>query len=79
MYMIQSPLAIWEDNNHFKVGPVCDPQNKASVLAMFPKTNPDSKMHAMLFKRVLYKWRTENKRLDNPGDRGIVEVDNRKK
>ena len=59
-YLIQSPLAIWEDEKFIKVGPICDPQNLASVLAMFPKSNPDSKIHAMLFKQVLYKWKTEN-------------------
>lgn len=61
------PLTVWDDDLFFKVGPVCDPQNKAPVLAMFPKSNPDSRTNALLFKQVLYKWRTQNnKNLKNP-------------
>lgn len=60
IYNIQFPFSIWEDNEYFKVGPICDPQNDARVFALFPKSNPDSKIHALLFKQVLYKWKIEN-------------------
>ena len=58
-YCIQ-PLTVWEDQLFFKVGPVCDPQEKGKVLAMFPKSTPDSKLHAMLFRQLIFKWRSEN-------------------
>ena len=58
-YNIQ-PLAVWEDQLFFKVGPVCDPQNRARVIAMFPKSIPDSKINAMLFRQLLFKWRSDN-------------------
>ena len=59
-YCIQ-PFTIWEDEKHYIVSTVCDPQDKARPLGMFPKTDPNSKIHALLFKQVLFKWKSENK------------------
>lgn len=61
------PLTVWEDPQFFKVGPVTEPQEKGKAIAMFPKSNPDSKIHAMLFRQLLFKWNTDNnKNLKNP-------------
>ena len=69
-YLIQSPLTIWENNEYFLVGPICDPQEKAVPIALFPKNNPESRTNAMLLKQVLYKWKIENnkslKNVTNP-------------
>lgn len=54
------PLAMWEEPLCFKVGPVCDPQDKARVLAMVPKNNnPNAKIYANLIKQVIAKWEAE--------------------
>ena len=34
MYMVR-PLAVWQDKQFWKVGPVCEPQCKAKPIAFF--------------------------------------------
>jgi len=54
------PLAVWEDATHFKVGPVCDPQEKGRALALVPKSSgPNAKTYANLIKQLLFKWHQE--------------------
>lgn len=60
IYFVQ-PLIIWEDQQFYKVGPVADPQEKGRSFALFPKSHPNSKTHAALFKQILTKWHNENK------------------
>lgn len=66
MYLVR-PLTIWEDETSFKIGPVTEPQEKGKVFGSFPKSNPNSKTMALLFKQVLFKWQSEcrnNKELE---------------
>lgn len=60
VYFIQ-PLTVWEDQQFFKVGFVCEPvQEKGRAIAFFPKSNPNSKIYAMLFRQIALKWQTQN-------------------
>ena len=56
------PLAVWESATHYIVSNVCEPQDKAEPIALFPKTVKSSKHHAKLFRQLLYKWNAQNTR-----------------
>ena len=54
------PLSVWEDALHYKVGPVCDPQEKGRAYVLIPKSvGKNAQIYANLIKQLLYKWQGE--------------------
>ncbi len=54
------PLSVWEDKDCYKVGPVCDPQEKGRALVVVPKSvGKNALTYAKLAKQIISKWQME--------------------